>query len=202
MSAFDPGFGGGVPPRPAPNVPAMTSARQGTGIADSAAAQRALWAQANGITPGAPLNDFGRMIMNQFQQQVRPWLGAMLAAGNPLTSVGDLIGQFAQQAQGGAQDFNNFLSGSTNAFLSNPTLVNTIARAGTDAQGAAQLASIIGLGQAPFDPVFGQIARDQFQEGFGQYQLGNINAGAPNATGGGMVDFLRSDPRFSWMLGG
>ncbi len=104
-------------------------------------------------------------------------------------------GQFANVAQGNGLD--EFLRGSTAAFLSNPRLQQRLA--GTQGrEQAGMLRSIIGLGQAPFDPVFRDIAEEQVSNAFGQVQLRNAASGQGNRNS--LYDFLAGSPEWSWML--
>ncbi len=202
MSGFFPDGPGGapgnpgyqVPPRPIPNRLAP-GGLAGQNVAVSPEAQRALWAQQMGLDLSQPLNDFGRFIMSRYQDVVRPWLGAMIASGNATSAVPELIGQFANVAQGNGLD--EFLRGSTAAFLANPRLQQGLAgREGREAAG--MLRSIVGLGQEPFDPVFGQMAEEAVSNAFGQSQLNNAGMWQPNRNS--LLDFLQSSPEWNWML--
>ncbi len=186
--------GGGVP---RPPIPARLGGGglAGQNIATSPEAQRALWAQQMGLDLSQPLNDFGRFIMSRYQEVVRPWLGAMILAGNPTSAVPELIGQFANVAQGNGLD--EFLRGSTSAFLSNPRFQQGLAGQQGREQ-AGMLRSLVGLGQAPFDPVFGQIAEEAVSNAFGQAQLANAATGQGNRNA--LYDFLAGSPEWNWML--
>ncbi len=83
--------GGGVPRPPIPGRLAP-GGLAGQNIATSPEAQRALWAQQMGLDTSQPLNDFGRFIIERYQDVVRPWLGAMIASGNATSAVPELIG--------------------------------------------------------------------------------------------------------------
>ncbi len=202
MSMFPDGPGGapGHPGYHAPPSPQPIPARMGTGglagqqFAQNPEAQRALWARQMGLDTGQPLNDFGRFIMSRYQDVVRPWLGAMLLAGNPQSALPELINQFAGVAQGNGLD--EFLRGSTGAFLSNPRFQQGLAGK-TGREQAGMLRSLVGLGQAPFDPVFGDIAEEQVANAFGQSQLANLERGRGT---GEFYNFLASSPQWSWML--
>ncbi len=200
MSGFVPGYnpdmnqGGGVPQ---PAIPGRLAqgGLAGTQISQSPEAQRALWAQQMGLDLSQPLNDFGQFILSRYQDVVRPWLGAMLLAGNPESAVPGLIGQLAGVAQGNGLD--EFLRGSTGAFLGNEGLRSRLANNPNKREAAGMLRSIIGLGQTPYDPVFGDIATEQFNNALGQFQLGNAATGR---TGGALYDFLAGSPEWNWML--
>ncbi len=196
IPGYDPfGNQGGGVPRPAIPGRLAPGGLAGQNVAVSPEAQRALWAQQMGLDLNQPLNDFGRFIMSRYQDVVRPWLGAMIAAGNPTSAVPELIGQLAGVAQG--QGFDEFLRGSTAAFLANPRLQQGLAgREGREAAG--MLRSIIGLGQEPFDPVFRDIAEEQVSNAFGQVQLNNAAAGQGNRNS--LFDFLQASPEWNWML--
>ncbi len=202
MSGMVPGInpdmnqGGAYQP---PAIPARLApgGMGGGAIAQSPEAQRALWAQANGIDPTQPLNDYGRYVMSQFQNVGRSWLGAMLLAGNPVSAVPQLINQLATAAQG--PNYDEFLRGSTGAFLGNQGLTGRLAQLYSQNPREAQgmLGSIIGLGQAPMDRVFGQIANEQFGNLLGQYQLQGATTGQGN---GPLLDFIRNSD-YAWLLG-
>ncbi len=200
MSGFPPGYnpdmnqGGRLQPPPIDPRLAQGGLPGGQ-IARSPEAQRALWAQQMGLDLSQPLNEFGRFVMSQYQDVVRPWLGAMLLAGNAQSAVPELMGQIAQQAQG--RGYDEFLRGSTAAFLSNPTVTNALARSRDPREAAGQLRSIIALGREPLDPVFGQIAEEQVNNAYGQYLLGNAQTGRGNTA---LYDFLAGSPEWNWML--
>ncbi len=196
IPGYDPfGNQGGGVPQPAIPQRLAQGGLPGVQISQSPEAQRALWAQQMGLDLNQPLNDFGRFIMSRYQDVVRPWLGAMIASGNAQSAVPELIGQFANVAQGNGLD--EFLRGSTAAFLSNPRLQQRLA--GTPGRDAAgMLRDIVGLGQAPFDPVFGQMAEEAVSNAFGQVQLNNAGMGQGNRNS--LLDFLQASPEWNWML--
>ncbi len=164
-------------------------------LAGSVPAQQALWARLNGIDLSQPINEFGRVVLGQFRDVVQPWMGAMMLSGNRTTQAPDLMAQIAQRMQG--TGFADFLEGGVNEFLNNPTLTNAVRQGG--ARGAAQLESILGLRNQYRDPIFEQIANQQFSAGQAGYGLAN----AEGRLGGNsnLYDFLATSPQWSWMVG-